>query len=276
MTNAISATINLGFRKTVETMLKLDGVDVNARDDDGRTALGVCVLAAAQSQSRNEARNQLEIGRLLVARGARADALGDARLLQSPLVMPITSLNVAGTDDMYAWYDLLIGAGADPNSTSEVLVDGFRCRMSMLSRVLFFFPVTALITTEKRLALIKLLLRAGANPCVRDQGLDLLRDWGPRSYACTTYSATWALDDAVARAPELADDEHYVAAKCLVKGVVAAGSYKKYVRLPLQELLNLLSLAQRGKLTTTDPVMKALVGVDNHVVWNVFTYWAES
>ena len=90
------------------------------------------------------------------------------------------------------------------------------------------------------------------------------------------HSAAWALDDAVARAPELANDEHYVAAKRLVKGVIAAGSYKKYLRLPLQELLNLLSLAQRGKLATTDPVMKSLVGVDNHVVWNVLTYWAES
>ena len=154
MTNAISASINLGFRKTVETMLKLDGVDVNARDDEGRTLLGACVLSAAQSRSKNEARDQLEIGRLLVARGARADAL--------------------------------------------------------------------------------------------------------------------------ARAPELANDEHYVAAKRLVEGVVATGSYKKYVRTPLQELLNLLSLAQRGKLATTDPVMKLLVGVDNHVVWNVFTYWKES
>ena len=38
---------------------------------------------------------------MLVARGARADALGYARLLRSPLVMPITSLNVAGTDEMY-------------------------------------------------------------------------------------------------------------------------------------------------------------------------------
>ena len=90
------------------------------------------------------------------------------------------------------------------------------------------------------------------------------------------HSAAWALDDAVARAPELANDENYVAAKRLVKGVIAAGSYKKYLRLPLQELLNLLSLAQRGKLATTDPVMKALVSVDNHVVWNVFTYWVES
>ena len=60
------------------------------------------------------------------------------------------------------------------------------------------------------------------------------------------------------------------------EGVIAAGSYKKYLRLPLQDTLNLLSLAQRGKLATTDPVMKSLVGVDNHVVWNVLTYWAES
>ena len=93
--------------------------------------------------------------------------------------------------------------------------------------------------------------------------------------AKSVYDATWALDDAVARRSDLADDEHYVAAKLLVEGVLAAGSYKKYVRLPLQELLNLLSLAQRGKLATTDPVMK-LVGVDNHVVWNILSFWKET
>ena len=138
-----------------DALLNAEDSDLNAFSLDA--LLGMCVLAAAQSQSRNESRHQLEIGRLLVARGARADGpLGNERLLQSPLVMPITSLN--DSDEIVAWYDLLIGAGADPNSISEVLVDGFRCRMSMLSRVLFFFPVTALITTEKRLALIKLLV----------------------------------------------------------------------------------------------------------------------
>ena len=74
----------------------------------------------------------------------------------------------------------------------------------------------------------------------------------------------------------MARDEHYLAAGRLVEGVVIAGSYKKYLRLPLQELLNRLSLVQRGKLATTDPVMKSLVGVDNHVVWNVFTFWKET
>ena len=266
----ISDAIARGDRQAVKAWLNAEDSDLNSRSVDGPTLLGKCVMAAAESRSKYEARNHLEIGRLLVARGARADTLGVGRLKISPLVIPITSLNVAGTDDMYAWYDLLIGAGADPNSTSEVLVDGFRCRMSMLSRVCFLFPATALITSEKRLALIKLLFRAGAstNPCATATLVG--RRWVP------TYDATWALDDAVARAPNLADDEHYVAAKRLVEGVIAAGSYKKYLRLPLQELLDLLSLAQRGKLATTDTVMKSLVGVDNHVVWNVLTYWAES
>jgi len=267
----INDAIARGDRQAVKAWLNAEDSDVNALSVYGQSMLGTCVLAAAQSQSKYEARNHLEVARMLVARGASANVLGYARLLRSPLVMPITSLNVAGTDEMYAWYDLLIGAGADPNSSSEVLVDGFRCRMLMLSRVCFFFPVTVLITTEDRFELIKILLRAGANPNpgVCDRALDLSRYGLP-------HSAAWALDDAVARAPDLANDEHYVAAKRLIKGVIAAGSYKKYLRLPLQELLNLLSLAQRGKLSTTDHIMKSLVGVDNHVVWNVFTYWAES
>ena len=296
----ISDAVARGDRQAVKAWLNAEDSDVNAFSVYGQSLLGTCVLAAAQSQSKYESLNHLEVGRMLVARGAKAGALGYSHLLRSPLVMPITSLNVAGTDEMYAWYDLLIGAGADPNSSSEVLVDGFRCRMSMLSRVLFFFPVTALITTEKRHALIKLLLRAGANPCVcyttyrpppefvprirletlrspLDEAEDLFAKFAfsPDS-AKSVYDATWALDDAVARRPDLADDEHYVAARRLVEGVIAAGSYKKYLRLPLQDTLNLLSLAQRGKLATTDPVMKSLVGVDNHVVWNVLTYWAES
>ena len=123
----ISDAIARGDRQAVKAWLNAEDSDVNSRSVYGQTLLGTCVLAAAQSQSKYEARNHLEVARMLVARGARADAL-----------------------------------------------------------------------------------------------------------------------------------------------------YKKYVRLPLQELLNLLSLAQRGKLATTDPVMKSLVGVDNHVVWNVLTYWAES
>ena len=115
--------------------------------------------------------------------------------------------------------------------------------------------------------------------------------------------------DAVARAPDLANDEHYVAAKRLIKGVIAAGSYKKYLRLPLQELLNLLSLAQRGKLTHRSVLrLRSLVSRgratlrrrrsrrrargsdaqaehaitfliklgDNGIVWNILSFWKET
>ena len=290
--------LKFGHRHPLESWLKAENSDVNSYRVNGQSLLGICLLLASASRHKNEARRHLEVGRMLVSRGARADWLGRAHvLLDSPLVMPITSLNIAGTEEMYAWYDLLIAAGADPNASSKVLVDGFWCRMSMLSRVCFLFPATALITSEKRLELIKILLRAGANPCACDTTYRPPPEFVPRirlealrspldeaedlqalslDSAKSVYDATWALEDAVARAPELVDDEHYVAAKRLIKGVIAAGSYKKYLRLPLQELLNLLSLAQRGKLATTDPVMKSLVGVDNHVVWNVSTYWVES
>ena len=122
----ISDAIARGDRQAVKAWLNAEDSDVNSFGIDGQAPLGTCVLAAAQSQSRNESRHQLEIGRLLVARGARADGpLGNERLLQSPLVMPITSLN--DSDKIVAWYDLLIGAGADPNSTSDTR-STFVCR----------------------------------------------------------------------------------------------------------------------------------------------------
>ena len=79
-------------REAVEALLNAEDSDLDAFSVNA--LFGMCVLAAAQSQSRNESRHLLEIGRLLVARGARADGpLGNEPLLQSPLVMPITSLN---------------------------------------------------------------------------------------------------------------------------------------------------------------------------------------
>ena len=67
----IRDAIARGDREAVEALLNAEISDLNAFSLDA--LLGMCVLAAAQSQSRNESRHQLEIGRLLVARGARAD-----------------------------------------------------------------------------------------------------------------------------------------------------------------------------------------------------------
>ena len=70
------------------------------------------------------------------------------------------------------------------------------------------------------------------------------RGAGPGQPPRTLKKVAWLFNDAVARQSDLADDEHFLAARRLVDGVVAAGSYKKYVRTPLQDTLNLLSLAQ--------------------------------
>ena len=93
----ISDAIARGDRQAVKAWLNAEDSDVNALSVYGQSLLGTCVLAAAQSQSNYEARNHLEVAHMLVARGARAGALGYARLLRSPLVIPITSLNDAGT-----------------------------------------------------------------------------------------------------------------------------------------------------------------------------------
>ena len=81
----ISDAIARGDRQAVRAWLNAKDSDVNSRSVDGPTLLGKCVMAAAESRSKYEARNHLEIGRLLVARGARATKLGKARLLRAPL-----------------------------------------------------------------------------------------------------------------------------------------------------------------------------------------------
>ena len=92
----ISDAIARGDRQAVKAWLNAEDSDVNALSVYGQSPLGTCMLAAAQSQSKYEARNHLEVAHMLVARGARAGALGFERLLRSPLVMPITSLRHEG------------------------------------------------------------------------------------------------------------------------------------------------------------------------------------
>jgi len=59
----------------------------------------------------------------------------------------------------------------------------------------------------------------------------------------------------------------------LVAEVRAAGSWKKYVNAPRREFLAVRSLAVRGHLVTSDPVLDFLVHADNGVLWNVLSFW---
>ena len=83
-------------------------------------------------------------------------------------------------------------------------------------------------------------------------------------------------------------DVYFQAAKTLIHGVRAAGSWKKYcrARAPHREILALRSLAMRGYITpyqkrrTRATDWKAIVAFvarlgDNGVVWNILSFWRD-
>jgi hypothetical protein len=74
--------------------------------------------------------------------------------------------------------------------------------------------------------------------------------------------------------PNLVENEHWRAIKRLVAGVRKYGTFKKYMRAPHRDVLAVRGLAQRGKLSTNDPVLHFLARLgDNGVVWHVLSFW---
>ena len=72
----------------------------------------------------------------------------------------------------------------------------------------------------------------------------------------------------------LAGNEHWMEIKALVHGVRKYGTYKRYARSFHRDVLTVRGLAQRGKLSTSDPVLNFLARLgDNGVVWHVLEYW---
>ena len=60
----------------------------------------------------------------------------------------------------------------------------------------------------------------------------------------------------------------------LVAGVRQHGSYKRYARSFHRDVLVCRGLAQRGRLSTGDPVLNFLARLgDNGVVWHILGYW---
>ena len=70
------------------------------------------------------------------------------------------------------------------------------------------------------------------------------------------------------------DTEDWRAIKRLVAGVRKYGSYQRYARSFHRDVLAVRGLAQRGKLSTEDSVLKFLSRLgDNGIVWHVLEYW---
>ena len=73
---------------------------------------------------------------------------------------------------------------------------------------------------------------------------------------------------------DLEENEDWRATKRLVAGVRKYGSYKRYARSFHRDVLVCRGLAQRGKLSTGDPVLNFLARLgDNGVCWHILSFW---
>jgi len=101
-------------------------------------------------------------------------------------------------------------------------------------------------------------------------------------------SADEWLADEERRWPDLVDG-HFKAAKALIHGVRAAGSWKKYcrARCPHREILALRGLAMRGYIApyqrrrTRGAEYKIAIAFvarlgDNGIVWNILSFWRDA
>ena len=61
---------------------------------------------------------------------------------------------------------------------------------------------------------------------------------------------------------------------CLFSGVRRAGSYARYLQLPLcKEVMFLRSRALRRRTTSKDPVLTFICRAPNEIAWHVLSFW---
>ena len=218
---------------------------------------------------------QLELIRHLISRGANPNRIsicdaGDGTTEEASVVHQAAG----GKNSPHSQHVLacLLEAGADPNLVIEVNALHRKIRVTPLAATIDAF----LASNEGswQLPIVARLLRAGAS-------LDNCNDGRTADEMIAHEEREW---------PQLAgDDVYFQAAKALIRGVRAAGSWKKYCRrrAPHREILALRSLAMRGYLTpyqkrrtrTTD--WKAAVAFvarlgDNGIVWNILSFWRDA
>ena len=69
-------------------------------------------------------------------------------------------------------------------------------------------------------------------------------------------------------------DPSFVAAKAFMNEVRAAGSYRKWRRLPHKSVARLRSLVVRGRATTSDPALAFILKLgDNGLFWKCLGFW---
>ena len=236
-----------GDRDRVMAWLDTGG-SINDVDFQGYTLVNCCICGDRNSEVVSD--RHVALARHLIALGAdvnfaaRAES-GSTGASASGALAPIHEIcqRTRGHLAVLEMLSLLLGAGANVNT-----------RDCNGDTPLYW----AIHPSTLRITIITALLRAGAS-------LD----------AC---SGDQTAEDIIQRKESnnsaLAGNEHWKEIKALVHGVRHHGSYKRYARSFHRDVLAVRGLAQRGKLSTNDPVLSFLARrADNGVAWKILEYW---
>ena len=258
-----------GDNEVVMQWLRAHPEGINDVAASGSSLLQLC------AEDREFTVEQLELIHHLISRGADpnlisiCDAGGGTTEEASAVHQAAGGKNSPHSQHVLA---CLLRAGADPNLVIEVNALHRKIRVTPLAATIDAF----LASNEGswQLPIVARLLRAGAS-------LDNCNDGRTADEMIANEEREW---------PQLAgDDVYFQAAKALIQGVRAAGSWKKYCRrrAPHREILALRGLAMRGYIApyqrrrTRGAEYKIAIAFvaclgDNGVVWNILSFWRDA
>ena len=261
-----------GNKDAVVAWLDTHPERVNDLGDDGMSLLLCCLEHDWRLQAAH-----LELIRHLLSRGADPNHtcfINQRNDETQGCMTPLFSICVSDSPHAPGIVACLLGAGADPNLRIADHLDqnGEPSSTSEADSTPIIGAIRVFLGSDGswHLPVVARLLRAGAS---------LDNSEGK--------SADEWLADEERLWPDLVDG-HFKAAKALIHGVRAAGSWKKYcrARCPHREILALRGLAMRGYITpyqkrrTRATDWKAIVAFvarlgDNGVVWNILSFWRD-
>ena len=258
------AAIN-GDKDAVAAWLAANPQSVNDLNAHGGSLLILCINASPQT-NRDD---QLELLRYLLSQGADPNLICGLSQFEGGMTALFDLSSGHDFPELQQLVDCLLRAGADPNL--KVSSDEGSSGATPLAGAINY--LLAADNGSWQLPVVVRLLRAGASLDDCDDGL----------------TAEDMIADEERRWSELVDNnDHFQAAKTLIHGVRAAGSWKKYCRrrAPHREILALRSLAMRGYITpyqkrrTRGAEYKIAIAFvarlgDNGIVWNILSFWRD-
>ena len=264
-----------GNKDAVVAWLDTHPERVNDLGDDGMSLLLCCLEHDWRLQAAH-----LELIRHLLSRGADPNHtcfINQRNDETQGCMTPLFSICVSDSPHAPGIVACLLSAGADPNLRIADHLDqnGEPSSTSEADATPIIGAIRVFLGSDGswHLPVVARLLRAGASLDNPDgQSADEWLAYEERQW------------------PDLsAGDRYFQAAKALIHGVRAAGSWKKYcrARAPHREILALRSLAMRGYLTpyqkrrTRAADWKAAVAFlarlgDNGIVWNILSFWRDA